>query len=55
MTDALFEESKLIDANLTGAIGERFDPNVSVLRGATVSVATAIRLVETMGLNVERS
>ena len=55
VTDALFEETKLMNANLSGAIGERFDPNVSVLSGATVSVATAIRLVEMMGLTVERS
>ena len=55
VTDALFEESKLNKANLTGAIGEQFDPQTSQLNGALVSITTAIRLAESLGLFVDHN
>ena len=52
---ALFEESNLQDAHLVGALEENFHPNHSNLKGATLSVNTAIRLIEEQGMKVFRS
>jgi len=49
---AQFEDAKLDGAELSGALDERFDPSECSMRGATVSVATAIRLAEAQGLKV---
>ena len=49
---ALFENTNLTEAELSGALGEQFDPKQSQMTDATVSIKTAIRLVEMMGLKV---
>ena len=50
---ASFSGADLSDADLTGAEGEQFDPKDCHMRGALVSVHTATRLVEEMGLRVQ--
>ena len=52
---ALFEESQLQEAHLVGALNEQFNPQSSNLRGATLSIKTAIRLIEEQGMYVSRS
>ena len=52
---ALFEESQLQGAHLVGALNEQFNPQISNLRGATLSIDTAIRLIEEQGMYVSRS
>ena len=52
---ALFEESQLQEAHLVGALNEQFNPQISNLRGATLSIDTAIRLIEEQGMYVSRS
>ena len=51
---ALFEKSNLSEAELSGALGEQFDPSLNQMTNATVTISTAIRLVETMGLKVRQ-
>jgi fluoroquinolone resistance protein len=52
VTNALFEGTNLEDAHLVGALGECFQPSESKLTQATVSVNTAIRMVNAMGIQV---
>ncbi|MAD61851.1 MAG: hypothetical protein CMH49_10135 [Myxococcales bacterium] len=51
---ALFENSNLSEAELSGALGEQFDPSLNQMTNATVTISTAIRLVENLGLKVRQ-
>ena len=52
---AQLEGADLSDADLSGALEERFDPELSVMTGARISIQTAIRLAEARGLIVQDS
>lgn len=52
VTDSTFDHANLSEADVVGALGERFNLADTTLDQATVSVHTAIRLVEAMGLHV---
>lgn len=51
---ARFEQANLAQADLTGALHEEFDPQVSTMTDAVISLETAIRLAEVTGLRVKR-
>lgn len=50
---AVFEGADLSLAHLSGAIGEQFDLSTTTLAHATISMNTAVRLIEQMGLKVD--
>ncbi len=52
---AMFEQSDLSEANLSGALHGNFSLDETILTNATVSVTTAIRVIESLGLKVDRS
>jgi uncharacterized protein YjbI with pentapeptide repeats len=54
VSGALFEESQLQESDLVGALHEGFHPDVSNLKGATLSIETAIRLIEEQGMFVSK-
>jgi fluoroquinolone resistance protein len=50
---SLFEDSDLRDADLVGALDNNFHPDDSQLNGASISIHTAIRLIESQGMKVK--
>ena len=50
---SIFEETDLSGADLVGALEDPFDLHHTRLKGATISLTTAIRLIESQGIKVQ--